>query len=75
MRNDLAAHPTRREVVLLKKKWRYWGRGTELIYYFEDHPDLESNFQMLENLDLVTNITYNDVKRYQLQEALVVRLT
>ena len=75
MRNDLAAHPSYREVVLLKKSWRYWAKGTELIYYFDDHPDLEAHFQVLENLGLVRNITYNDVTRFHLQEPLVVRLT
>lgn len=34
MRKDLSEHPLRREFVVLKKAWVYWGRGHELVYYF-----------------------------------------
>ncbi len=75
MRNDLAASPSGREVVLLRRSWRYWSKGTELVYYFDDHPDLESNFRVLDNLGLVKEITHNNVTRYQILEPLASRLS
>lgn len=70
MRKDLAAHPLRREIVLLKRSWSYWAKGNELVYYFEDHPDLLSQFQILANNHLAVEITYNNVTRYQISEDL-----
>lgn len=74
MRDDLAAYPTRREIVLLKKSWNYWAKGNELSYYFDDHPDLEAHFQMLWNCGLVVDITQNNVTRYLMSEALAAHL-
>jgi hypothetical protein len=70
MRKDLSDHPLRREVVLLSKSWSYWAKGTELFYFFEDHPDLISKFQVLANLGLVRDITYNNTERYMISEEL-----
>lgn len=74
MRDDLADSPSAREVVLLARATLYWAKGTELAYYFDDHPDLDSNFRVLENLGLVKNITYNNVTRFQIMEPLAARL-
>ena len=49
MRHDLAQHPLCREFVLLKRNWIYWAKGNELCYYFDDHPNLLSQIQILEN--------------------------
>jgi hypothetical protein len=70
MRKDLAAHPLRREVVFLKRCWSYSGKGNELIYYLDDHPDLLSQFQIIANNGLAAEITYNNVTRYQIGEKL-----
>jgi hypothetical protein len=70
MRKDLAVHPLRREIVLLKRSWSYWAKGNELVYYFDDHTDLLSLFQILANNDLAAEITYNNVTRYQMSEDL-----
>lgn len=70
MRHDLAQHPLCREFVLLKRNWIYWAKGNELCYYFDDHPNLLSQIQILENYGWVHEITYNDVQRYIMSEEL-----
>lgn len=70
MRNDLAEHPLRREFVVLKKTWSYWAKGNELFYFYEDHPELDGMLQVLENLGLVREITYNNTKRFLITEQL-----
>jgi len=71
MRRDLTEYPLRRELVLLKKSWVYMGKGNELVYYYDDHPELDNKFIILENYGLVDEITYNNVKRFVLSEELV----
>lgn len=70
MREDLKTHPLSREVVLLKRSWTYWAKGNELVYYFDKHPDLLSQFQILANHGLVTDITHNNTPRYLFSEEL-----
>ncbi len=41
MRADLEGSPLKREAVLLKRAWSYRAKGNELVYYYDDHPDLE----------------------------------
>ena len=41
------------------------------MYYYEDHEHLEDKILQLENLGLVRNIQYNQVKRYILDEEFV----
>lgn len=74
MRNDLGEHALRREVVLLKRSWSYWAKGNELVYYYDDHPDLDDKFRILENEGLVNEITYNNTKRFVLSEDLAAYL-
>ena len=71
MRKDLAARPLSREFVILKKVWRYWGRGHELVYYLDDHPELEIELLILQNHGLIRDITFNNVKRYIFTEEFV----
>jgi hypothetical protein len=71
MRIDHAAYPLRREFVILRRAWSYWARGHELVYYEDDHPQLASELQILENLGLVREITFNNVKRFLFSEDLV----
>jgi hypothetical protein len=69
MRRDLTAYPLIRECVLLKKAWVFNGGGV-LVYYYDDHPDLESEFHILENHGLVQNVTVTNVIRYRISEDL-----
>jgi hypothetical protein len=70
MRRDLVAHPLRRECALLKKAWSYASAGAEFVYYFEDHPELDSQFKILENYGLVIDVTTRNVTRYRISEDL-----
>lgn len=75
MRQDLALTPLKREVVLLEKSWIiYNAKGSELRYNMDQHPDLLSQFQILQNYGLVTEITYNSVTRYSISETLAAYL-
>ena len=65
----------RREFVLLKKGWSYWAGGDELVYYFEDHSDLESKILILQNLGLLEDIRFNSVERFIMTEEFVEYLT
>src|SRR6185436_3206900 len=58
MRQDLARDPLSREFVLLEKGWSYWSKGYELAYYYEDHPGLNNQIRVLQNLGLIEEITY-----------------
>jgi len=72
MREDLCNNPTTREFVLLKRWWVYNSGGRPyLTYYFDDHEDLEGKIQVLTNLGLVREITYNNVRRFVFEEELV----
>ena len=71
MRKDMSDTPLRREIVLLQRNWIYNGKGNELVYYFDDHPDLLAKFQILANHGLVSDIKFNDVARYMMYEELV----
>jgi hypothetical protein len=70
MRTDLKAKPLSREFVVLGKSWNYWASGHELSYFYEDHEELENKIRILQNHGLIRDITYSDVKRYVLTEAL-----
>src|SRR5262249_11945683 len=49
IRQDLTARALRREFVVLKRSWSYWAKGNELVYYYDDHPDLDDKLRILEN--------------------------
>lgn len=68
MRNDLTEYPLSREFVILKKGWIYCASGHELVYYFEDHPQLENKLRILMNHDQIRDITYTNVSRYVIGE-------
>jgi hypothetical protein len=69
MRQDLAKHPLMRELVLLKRGWVFNGGGV-LVYFYDDHPELDSAFHLLENHGLVRNVTATNVTRYRISEDL-----
>ena len=70
MRMDLAEHPLSREFVIMKRSWHYWAAGHELVYYYDDHAELENKLRILQNHSLIRDITYNNTKRYIFTEAL-----
>jgi len=75
MRKDLTSNPLSREFVILKKSWVYGGKGYELVYYFDDHSDLENKLLILQNYGLIQDITYNNTTRYIITEELASYLT
>lgn len=75
MRSDLSEMPLKREAVLLKRIWAYWGDGNEIPYYYEEHEDLDSKFRILQNEGLVRDITSTNVKRYLISEILAEYLS
>jgi len=46
-----------------------------LAYYFDEHKDLEGKLQVLMNLGLIREITYNNVRRFVFEEPFVNYLT
>jgi hypothetical protein len=70
MRNDLASLPLSREFVILNKSWVFSTSHPVLIYYYDDHADLENKLLILQNYNLITEITYNNVKRFVISEEL-----
>lgn len=70
MRQDIAENPLAREFVVLERRWSYWARGNELMYYYDDHADLDDKLRILQNEQLIEDITYNNTKRYVLSERL-----
>ncbi|OPL10052.1 MAG: hypothetical protein AVO34_12405 [Firmicutes bacterium ML8_F2] len=75
MREDLRNNPTTREFVVLERGWVYNSHGPYLAYYFDDHEDLKGKLDILVNLGMIKEITYNNVRRFRLQEKLVDYLT
>jgi hypothetical protein len=75
MREDLLNNPTTREFVILKHGWSYNSRGPYLAYYLDEHEDLEGKLQILVNLGLIQEITYNNVRRFIFKEEFVDYLT
>lgn len=75
MREDLRNHPTSREFIILKRGWVYNSHGFYLAYYLDEHEDLEGKLQVLENLGLIREITYNNVRRFVFHEEFVDYLT
>lgn len=75
MREDLLNSPTTREFVILKRGWSYNSKGPYLAYYLDEHDDLEGKLQILVNLGLIQEITYNNVRRFTFEEEFVDYLT
>jgi Tfp pilus assembly protein PilX len=71
MSTDLKKYPVRREFFVLSKSWSMNIKGDYLAYYFEDHDDLQSKIQILENCGFVINVNIGEVKRYRMVEDFV----
>lgn len=76
MRQDLTGNSFCREFIILSKKWTYCAdrNKTLFYYYFEEHSDLRNKLQILENYELIREITYNKVERFVITEELAAYL-
>jgi hypothetical protein len=70
MREDLKNHLATRQFIIMDRRWIYNGSGV-LMYYYNDHDDLDGKIQVLANMGFVHDVTYNNVKRYHFSEELV----
>ena len=77
MREDLVSYPTTREFIVMGRGWQYVNSPgkTVLVYYLEEHENLEGKLQILVNLGFIREITFNSVKRFVFEEKLVDYLT
>lgn len=72
IRKDLTAHPLKRHFVTLSRRWVYWASGDELVYYYEDHPELDDKVRILLNYGLIRDVTRDtNAKHYLFTEAFV----
>jgi hypothetical protein len=73
MREDLTNNPTTREFVIMKRGWVYNNTSGKsiLVYYLDEHGDLEGKLEVLMNLGLIREITYNNVRRFVFEEPFV----
>ena len=76
MRSDLKDAPLRREFIIMSKNAMYNSGGKSILaYFYEDHDDLSDKAVILANSGAVIDITYNNVDRYLMTEALVKYLS
>jgi hypothetical protein len=70
MKKDLTTPETHllREFFLSSHKWPLNLQNKNLIYYFEDHPDLQAKVQILENNGYVLDVTPSNTKKYRMTE-------
>jgi hypothetical protein len=69
---DIKQNPLLREFILQGRGWVYNSGGRKLlVYYFEDHEDLEAKIRLLQNNNLVGDITFNNTKRFIFTEEFV----
>jgi hypothetical protein len=68
MREDYAKLPLMREIVLLEFKGVIYNGDPVLVYYRDTHEQLDNMFAMLDNMGLVSEITFNNVKRFRVTE-------
>ena len=73
MREDLKKTPLCREFITMSKHALYSGGDAKpvLVYYYESHDDLTNKVDVLVNSGAVVDITYTNVRRYVMSEALV----
>jgi hypothetical protein len=71
-KEDLETNPLMREFILQGRGWAYNSGGRKLlVYFFEDHEDLEAKVRLLQNNNLVNDIAFNSVKRFVFTEEFV----
>jgi hypothetical protein len=72
MKEDLLEYPFAREFIIMYKGNTYNGDENNLIlyYYYEDHSFLRNKLRLLENHQLIYEITYNSAPRFVMSEEL-----
>jgi len=71
MENDLSDSPATREFFIISKKWVMSFNSPGLVYYFEEHDDLQSKAQILENYGFIFDVTVGNAKKYRMTEEFV----
>lgn len=76
IRTDISGPDARlaREFILASRKWTFGGSDC-LVYYFEDHPNLEAKIQILENHGYIVDVSRTNLKRYRMGENFVAHVT
>ena len=75
MKEDFSQAPVLRELVLLPSDQVHFPWGGVAKYYRDKHPQLDSLFQILENHQLVENVSKNNILRYRISEPFARYLT
>ena len=75
MKQDYAASPLIREMILLDSEGNVYNGGGVFIYRRSKHPDLDAKMQILENHGLVEEITNDNTDRYRVKERFARYLT
>ena len=72
MRDDLGNDPLSREFIVMRRSQSYWPDGQEdvLVYYYDDHQNLDNKIRVLENYGLIQDITQTNVGRFLISEKL-----
>jgi hypothetical protein len=73
MWKDLSNPQTKlaREFFIVSRKIAFDGGGGALIYYTEDHPDLEAKVGILADNGYITDVTHYNVKKHRMSEEFV----
>ena len=73
IKDDIKEYPLKRKCILFSKRCSYCGNPNDsvLVYYYEDHNDLEDKFKLLENNSFVISITFNNITRYEFTEKFI----
>jgi hypothetical protein len=75
MRADLTGEGKEliREFFLVSKEWvmNYDRRTPRFVYYYEEHENLDSKVQILENYGFVVDVTTGNAKKYRMKEEFV----
>ena len=69
MKDDYKKYPLNREFILLTKGVIY--NGESICYYYEEHENLKEKMDILENYNLIYNITYNNTTRFKMTEQFI----
>ena len=60
-----------REFIVVSNKWLISGVSPSFRYYFEDHENLLSKMQILENYGFVVDVTSGKTKKYRMNEEFI----
>jgi hypothetical protein len=68
MRKDLGEKSVQRIFFLMHRRVSYNMSGDDFYYYYDDHPNLRQKVGILENLNLVGDVTHTSVERFKMSE-------